>query len=301
VGALSVLCGKDLPRRFVADAPLLTPSRASPSAHGARTKRGGSRADLDTESVALDDVLMSVIRTVKDDVKMMNLSSTTESSELEEDERERRRSLRVEAMEALAVVCFILDDARIASDACKFIAECYLEQRQRRKSEHAREEVDALWQSYDSHPEADDTDEGSDDSDSESESDEDVSQENDENENDDGESDEEEHYEESSEPSEDEEDEESEEVEEDEEGQQPRRRTPTTPAIDATEQAQALRVWSFLLSLLTDDQTVLALVGPHKRSLVELILVEGDDARHNVTGTCTHMRCVQAFATHHSK
>jgi hypothetical protein len=48
--------------------------------------------------------------------------------------------------------------------------------------------------------------------------------------------------------------------------------------------AEALRVWTFLVSLLPQDGLVCKLVGPHKRTLIELALLNDPN-----TSTAQHL------------
>ncbi len=275
VAALGVICGRELPRRFIADAPLPATATSGPAqrsvsssqpvrttvtaAGRSKTRARAAYAEPADAEGTLGDLLMDVIRTVND-VERNNTDSAEEGKE--EDARERRSALRVEALEALAAVCFILDDARITSDVCRFVAECYL------RSDGARgdgAEVDALWAGYGAHDSREESSDDDDDDDSEEKS-------------------ESESEEAESEPSGDEAENES----DSEEKPERRRRTSRSgrariPAIDAAELAEALRVWTFLLSLLPQNELVCELVGPHKRMLVELVLLDTDSGT-DVTG-----------------
>jgi hypothetical protein len=287
VAALGVLCGQRLPRCFIAGAQ--PASQATPQQAAGRTRRvllGGSRggpgsrrrcrgrgvgADSDgrgDNEDTLGQVLMRVIRTVNN---VNNSDEDVEGEEFERDEEWRKRTsaLRVEAMKALAVLCFIIGDDRVTSDMCQFLAECYL----LRDSER-RPDVDGLWAGYGPHDESDsgedsDRSDISDEEDSEDEDEEERgrSENETENESEGGES----------------------ESENESEGRNRRewrdrrRERNKRPKTESGELAEALRVWTFLVSMLPLDGLVCKLVGPHKRTLIELTLLNDPD-----TGTGQH-------------
>ncbi|ELR17783.1 uncharacterized protein ACA1_066040 [Acanthamoeba castellanii str. Neff] len=282
VAALGVLCGQRLPQSFIAGgqpAPLATPQPAAgwtpqstASLKGSRGGRGSRRrrqgwgvgADSDgrgDNEDTLGEVLMRVILTVNN-TNYSDEDEVGEEGERDEEWRKRTSALRVEAMKALAVLCFIIDDARVTSEVCRFLAECYL-----RRDCERRPDVDALWAGYgphddsDSGEESDRSDISDDDEDSEDEAEEERGRSENETEN------------------------ESEGGESESEREGRNRRTwrdqrwerSRRPDIESSELAEALRVWTFLVSRLPQDGLVCKLVGPHKRTLVELTLLNDPD------------------------
>jgi hypothetical protein len=282
VASLCVLLGRKHPHRFFAGATTKAspapspPARTSSSPGGARKDGRKTRAADAKGADSLGDMLMRVIASVKCEP----LTDTTDQSEEEEAERQgrrRRSALRMEAMRSLAVVCFILDDASITRWVCGFIAECYLARPQRLARDEEEDTIKALWRSYDSELDSEQQHDDIDEEESESDSDSDELNAKD-GESQDSDEDEEEGESSDSLEEEGEEGEEDNTVSEEEEFEKDETRQHLGRRA---EQAEALRVWSFLVSLLSDDEDVCAVVGPHKLSLIEMLVSSDSEDDHH--------------------